>query len=130
MSKRFEIVRKFNRAIMNPVMKWLVAGRFFNYSLLYHVGRRSGKKYATPVEAVKKDAQIYIFLPYGTDTDWVLNVQKAGQCQVKIKGKTYLANCPELVGTEGTASAFTLGFLAKIKKTNISQCLRLKIAGD
>jgi deazaflavin-dependent oxidoreductase (nitroreductase family) len=130
MPKRFEIIRKFNHTIFNPMMKRLIAGRFFNYSLIYHTGRRSGKEYATPVEAVKIGAYIYISLPYGTDTDWYLNVRKAGQCQIKIKGKIYLANCPEVVGAEAIASAFTFGFLYKIKKTSLNQFLRLNIARD
>ena len=48
--KRHRGLRKFNRTFFNPVIK-LFAGRFF-YSLVYHMGRRSGKEYTTPVVAV------------------------------------------------------------------------------
>ena len=71
--KRFKAFRKFNRAILNPITRSLIAGRVSFCSLVYHLGRRSGKEYATPVMAVIKDGHIYIPLTYGPDTDWHLN---------------------------------------------------------
>ncbi len=99
--KRFKAL-KFNRAILNPIVRSLTAGRASFTSLVYHIGRRSGKEYATPVMAVLKNGYIYIPLTYGPDTDWCLNVQAAGFCRVKIKGKVYSANNPEWVDTSDT----------------------------
>ena len=87
--KRHQGLRKFNRTFFNPVIK-LFAGRFF-YALVYHVGRRSGKAYTTPVVAVRADGSIFIPLPYGADTDWLLNVQARAECRVKMNGRLYAA---------------------------------------
>jgi hypothetical protein len=58
--KRFKALRRFNRAILNPITRLLTAGRVSFCSLIYHVGRRSGKQYAIPVKAVIKGEHIYI----------------------------------------------------------------------
>ena len=83
--KRHDGLRKFNRTIFNPIIK-LFAGRFL-YSLVRHTGRRSGKEYATPVVAVRKENAIFIPLPYGANTDWLLNVQAKGGCAVTVQGQ-------------------------------------------
>ena len=122
--KRFKALRKFNRAILNPITGSLIAGRVSFCSLVYHIGRRSGKEYAAPVMAIIKDGHIYIPLTYGPDTDWYLNVQAAGLCRVKIKGKVYTAGNPEQVDATGAAAAFPNNARARIK---LNQFLRLTI---
>ena len=125
--KRFKALRKFNRAILNPITRSLIAGRFSFCSLVYHIGRRSGKEYAAPVKAVIKDGHIYIPLTYGPDTDWYLNVQAAGLCRVKIKGRVYSASNPEQVDATVAAAAFPNNFRARIK---LNQFLRLTIKAE
>jgi deazaflavin-dependent oxidoreductase (nitroreductase family) len=122
--KRFKALRRFNRAILNPITRLLTAGRFSFCSLVYHVGRRSGKQYATPVMAVIKGEHIYIPLTYGPNTDWVLNVKNAGVCRVKIEGKVYSASNPELVDATVAAVAFPNNFRARVR---LNQFLRLTI---
>jgi deazaflavin-dependent oxidoreductase (nitroreductase family) len=125
--KRFMPLRKFNRAILNPISRALIAGRVPFCSLLYHIGRRSGREYAAPVTAVMKDGYIYIPLTYGPDTDWYLNVRAAGSCRVKIKGKVYSAGNPEQVDAEGAAAAFPNNSRARIK---LNRFLRLTVEAD
>jgi deazaflavin-dependent oxidoreductase (nitroreductase family) len=131
MSKhRFETLRKFNRAILNPIMRSFVSGRFSYYSLIYHLGRRSGKEYATPVMAVVKETHIYIPLPYGPDTDWCLNLLATGRCRAKIKRKVYYVSNPELVDATAAAAAFPSDFRTKIERTKLNQFLRLSISAE
>ena len=125
--KRFKALRKFNRVILNPITRSLTAGRFSFCSIVYHVGRRSGKEYATPVKAVIKDGHIYIPLTYGPDTDWCLNVQAAGLCSVKIEGRVYSASNPDLVDAAVAAAAFPNNFRARIK---LNQFLRLTVKAE
>jgi deazaflavin-dependent oxidoreductase (nitroreductase family) len=119
--KRFKALRKFNRAILNPITRSLIAGRGSSCSLIYHAGRRSGKQYATPVKAVIKDGHIYIPLTFGPDTDWYLNVQAAGLCRVKIEGKVYSASNPELVDAAEAAVAFPNNFLNQFLRLIVNQ---------
>lgn len=123
--KRYDLVRKFNKAILNPVTK-LFAGRFF-YSLVYHRGRHSGKAYSTPVIAVRKTEYIYIPLPYGIDTDWVLNVQAGEQCDIKMKGKLYHATAPDIVDSTMALAVFPSIFQFAFKRARVNQFLRLRI---
>ncbi len=124
---RFKVLRKFNRAILNPITRSLIAGRFSFCSLVYHVGRLSGNEYATPVKAVIKDGYIFVPLTYGPDTDWCLNVQAAGLCRVKIEGKVYFASNPEVVDAAVAAAAFPNNFRARNEKIKLNQFLRLTV---
>jgi deazaflavin-dependent oxidoreductase (nitroreductase family) len=124
-TKRYETVRKFNRAVLNPFTK-LFAGRRF-YSLVYHTGRRSGKKYATPVFAAILKEHIYIPLPYGADTDWMLNVQAAGKCEVKIKGMRYSSTDLEIVDAPTALSVFPSTLRWAFDRAGVNQYLRLRI---
>lgn len=123
--KYLENIRKINRSIVNPIIK-LVAGRSL-YALVYHTGRKSGKEYATPVMGAVKDGTIFIGLPYGVDTDWILNIQAAGSCRVKIEGATYTAANPELAGPESALPVFSDGYRQNYKKARIKPTQFLKL---
>jgi len=125
--KQFKALRKFNRNILNPITISLIAGRFSFCSLIYHIGRLTGKEYTTPVKAVIKDGYIYIPLTYGPDTDWCLNVRAAGRCRVKIEGKVYSTSNPDFVDATLAAAAFPNNFQARIK---LNQFLRLTIKAE
>lgn len=123
--KRHAGVRKFNRAVYNPIMR-LIAGKFI-YSLVYHTGRRSGTTYNTPVLASLGNGCIYIPLPYGTDTDWYLNICAAGGCQVKIGGMLYQTCQPDVVSGSVALPSFSGFAKAGLEAAKVNQFLRLKI---
>ena len=127
--KNLENIRKINHFILNPVMK-LFSGKSSSYlSLVFHIGRRSGKEYSTPVVAAKNIEYIFIGLPYGSDTDWFLNVKAAGKCKVKIDGNIYLANNPIIVDPSVALLIFSSQYKAQYEKAKVkpSQFLRLGI---
>lgn len=123
--KRHTALRKFNRSVFNPLIK-LIAGRFL-YALVRHTGRRSGKAYATPVVAARQEDSIFIPLPYGADTDWLLNVLAWGGCAVMHQGTLYSAGQPELVDPAAALPAFSPVFQKAFQRSKIEQYLRLKI---
>jgi hypothetical protein len=52
-----------------------VAGRRLSpVTIVAHRGRRSGRRYRTPVIAFRLDDGCAISLPYGADRDWARNV--------------------------------------------------------
>jgi hypothetical protein len=61
-----------------------IAGRVPPLAIVQHLGRRSGQSYRTPVLAFPTDEGYVSPLPYGTDTDWCLNVLEAGKCNPRI----------------------------------------------
>jgi deazaflavin-dependent oxidoreductase (nitroreductase family) len=92
-----DTVRVFNKRVLNPVML-LVAGRKYWYAgVIEHTGRRSGKKYATPVVIVRVSDGFIIPLPYGTKVDWLRNVLAMGQATVRVHGETCRAVQPEII---------------------------------
>ena len=119
-------LRKFNRLIFNPVIK-LIAGRFF-YALVIHTGRRSGKAYSTPVVATKTDEFVFIPLPYGANTDWLLNVQAKGECLVKLKGQSYSLTGPEIIEPAAALPAFPGTLQRAFKRSKVNQFLQLRIS--
>jgi deazaflavin-dependent oxidoreductase (nitroreductase family) len=127
--KNLENVRKFNRLILNPFIRLFSGKSASAFSLVYHVGRRSGKEYSTPVVAAKENGYIYIGLPYGSDADWVLNVTAAEKCRIKLDGKRYCAEDPRMVDPSTALPAFSLKYRAAYENAKIkpAQFLRLNI---
>ena len=123
--KYLEYIRIFNRIILNPITK-LFAGRWM-YSLVYHVGRKSGKEYSTPVVAVKNNGNIFVGLSYGTDTDWFRNIQAARKCKVKINGINYAVNQPEVVDSTKIMPQFSPFVRLLYRNAKVKQFLKLKI---
>jgi len=91
------MVRVFNKHVLNPLML-LAAGRKYWYAgVIDHTGRRSGKKYATPVVIEKVSGGFLIPLPYGTHVDWLRNVQAMGRTTVRVHGQSFNAAEPVVI---------------------------------
>jgi deazaflavin-dependent oxidoreductase (nitroreductase family) len=70
-------VAHFNRFVTNPIQRvW--ADRLPGFAIVEHVGRRTGRRYRTPVNARRESDGFTIALTYGAETDWVRNVLAAG----------------------------------------------------
>jgi deazaflavin-dependent oxidoreductase (nitroreductase family) len=93
------IMRRINRAFTNPAMR-TIAGRVPPLAIVQHLGRRSGQSYRTPVLAFPTDEGYVSPLPYGTDTDWCLNVLEAGNCTLEVLGRKIRVSNPRIVNRE------------------------------
>ena len=93
------VMRRINRAFTNPVMR-IVASVVPPLAIVHHVGRESGRPYRTPVLAFPTDEGYVTPLPYGTDTDWCLNVLKAGRCTLELLGREIPVRNPRIVQAE------------------------------
>jgi deazaflavin-dependent oxidoreductase (nitroreductase family) len=60
------------------------------FSLVRHVGRRSGRSYETPIILAPVTDGFVAELTYGPDVDWYKNVLAAGGCTVIHSGKEYV----------------------------------------
>lgn len=81
--------RRVNHRWMNP---WQLrsAGKPGAYAgVVHHVGRRSGRRYATPMVPFPTGDGFVIALPYGTRSDWVRNVLAAGTATIDYEGDSY-----------------------------------------
>jgi deazaflavin-dependent oxidoreductase (nitroreductase family) len=93
-----DLVRRFNRDVLNPVMARLAGRPGFYAASIHHVGRSSGRPFTTPVVADPVPGGYAIPLPYGRTTDWCKNVLAAGQATLAARGTTVVVVEPEVVG--------------------------------
>jgi deazaflavin-dependent oxidoreductase (nitroreductase family) len=80
--------------------------RFGPFSLVRHVGRKSGKSYETPIILATVPEGFVAELTYGEKVDWYRNVVAAGGCVVVHRGKTYRVSGIEPCTAERGQHAF------------------------
>jgi deazaflavin-dependent oxidoreductase (nitroreductase family) len=105
-------VARFNRHVTNPIQR-LWAGWAPSFAIIEHVGRRSGKPYRTPVNALSATIDgkpgVAILLTYGPDRDWLKNLTAAGGGRIRRNGKMFGITDPQVVTKAEAASHVTRG---------------------
>ena len=89
-------VARFNKRTnrIQGLYAWLLPP----WAVIIHRGRRSGRRYRTPLFALKRDRTLVIALLYGRESDWLRNL-RAGGGQVVRAGRTFTVGPPEVVDT-------------------------------
>jgi deazaflavin-dependent oxidoreductase (nitroreductase family) len=77
---------RFNRRVTNRLTTPLV-GRLPGFGLVEHEGRKTHRRYRTPVLAFRRSGGYVIALTYGPGTDWVQNVLAEGGCTLVTNGR-------------------------------------------
>ena len=96
---RYTLIRRLGNALMEPAVKLgLAPGRTW---LLSVTGRRSGKRYTTPVNLVERDGVRYLVSPYG-ERAWVKNARAAGEVTLR-RGRTVMTPHIEELPPEAAA---------------------------
>ena len=95
---------EFNRYVTNPIQR-MWAGWLPLMGIIEHVGRRSGKRYRTPVNVFTTDDGLAVLLAYGRNRDWVKNLNAAGGCEIKHYGKTVKYTNPRVMPKSEAAPA-------------------------
>ena len=91
---------------LNPLTRQLARSSIGPFTIVRHVGRRSGKLYETPIIVSPVDDGFVIELTYGYDVDWHKNVLAAGGCTLLWHGKEYVVDRIERIDTEAGLAAF------------------------
>lgn len=119
-------VARLNRYITNPVLG-RVARVMPGFGIVHHIGRRSGKRYSTPVNVFRDGDDIVIALTYSSNSDWVKNVLTAGECALESRGKTIRLVDPVLtVDREKRWAAWPVRQL--LGRVGVNEVLRLRVA--
>lgn len=92
-------VRRWNKAGLNRVTRPL-AGWLPGLGVVIHRGRRTGRRYRTPVNVFPAGNGYIFALTYGPDTDWVRNVLAADGCELQTRGRTVQLVSPRLFHDE------------------------------
>ena len=90
---------RWNKVGLNRVTKH-VAPWMPGFGVVAHTGRRSGRRYQTPVNVFPAADGYLLALTYGPDSDWVKNVLAAGGCELVTRGRTVRLVTPQLVHDE------------------------------
>ncbi len=91
---------------LNPLTRRIASSSFGPFSIVRHVGRRSGKFYETPIIASRASDGFVIELTYGRDVDWHKNLLAAGGCTIIWHGREYAINKIEPLDAETGLAAF------------------------
>jgi deazaflavin-dependent oxidoreductase (nitroreductase family) len=90
-------IAQFNKRVGNPIQRqW--ADRLPPWAVVVHRGRRSGRRYETPVVARIHDGRVVIVLFYGADADWVRNVVAADGGELIRRRRTLVMSNPRIEG--------------------------------
>lgn len=93
-------VRAFNRRYLNPLTLGAAGQRGVYYQALRHVGRRSGRVYTTPLEALPVRGGFVIPMTYGMRADWARNTLAAGGATLLRDGEALALTRPRIVRLE------------------------------
>jgi deazaflavin-dependent oxidoreductase (nitroreductase family) len=84
---------RYTNRVIGPILVW-----FPWYGWLFHVGRRTGHQYRTPIMLYVRGDRGVIALTYGERTQWLKNVLAAGGCTFESPGSAPLElEAPEFV---------------------------------
>jgi deazaflavin-dependent oxidoreductase (nitroreductase family) len=72
-------LRQFGDMLVAPLARLGLAGR--RTHVLTVVGRKSGRRYSTPVQLVFEDGERWLVAPYG-ERSWVRNARAAGEVEL------------------------------------------------
>ena len=92
-------LRRLGNLLIAPLARLGLAGR--RTHVLTVVGRKSGRRYSTPVQLVLDDGRRWLVAPYG-EREWVKNARAAGEVELTRARRTTRHRVEE-VGAEEAA---------------------------
>ena len=121
-------VAQWNKVGLNRVVRH-VAPWMPGLGLVVHRGRRSGRAYQTPVNVSAAEDGYVVALTYGAEnTDWVKNVQAAGGCELRTRGRVLQLGAP-MVSHDETRRAIRAPHRHVLRLLGVADFLSLKIVG-
>src|SRR5262245_48802017 len=95
---------------VNPLASRMARAGHGPFSLIRHVGRRSGRTFETPVILAAVARGFVAELTYGAEVDWYRNVVAAGGCVVIHRGERYQVSRIEPCSAEQGRNAYPTPF--------------------
>jgi len=99
-------LRYLNKKFTNKIIGCWAGKNGSPFSLVLHSGRKSGKKFQTPVIAVKKGSRFLFALTYGARVDWYRNILANGCAGIRYQGKEYKLEKPISLPVESGRKLF------------------------
>lgn len=126
--KVMDAVARFNKRILNPFTLSFSGRPHSFYGIIQHVGRTSGRVYATPVLPGRAEDGFIIPMPYGQKVDWYRNLQAAGEAKFAFDGRAYRIFEPEVVGAAEGLRAYSPVLARSLEGADVAAFLHVKRA--
>ncbi len=91
---------------LNRLTVRLARGGRGPFSLVIHIGRKSGKRFETPIIVQPTNGGFMIELTYGDKVQWYRNVVAAGGCTLLYRRHEYVVNAIQPVDASTGLAAF------------------------
>jgi len=95
------------------------------FAVIDYIGRRSGRRYTTPIRVVERPDGFFIPLTYGPRTSWYLNLQTR-PAQLHWQGRTIPVGNPTLVPTSVVADQLPLPSRFLLWLDGTDRCVRIQ----
>jgi deazaflavin-dependent oxidoreductase (nitroreductase family) len=96
----------FIKHTLNPFTARAARSPGSPFSLVRHVGRRSGRTFETPIIVAPVPEGFVCELTYGPDVDWYRNIVAAGHCELIVDGEVHHVVGVEPIAPERGRRAF------------------------
>lgn len=113
---------------LNRVTSEIARSRYGPFSLVRHVGRKSGRTYETPLILAKVPEGFIAELSYGGDVNWYRNITVAGECVVVNHRVEYRVKHIEPCSAERGRNAYPVPFRLVLKVAGRNGFRLLRIA--
>ena len=114
------LMARVNKRVFNPME--LKRGK---RPVLRHVGRKSGSRFRTPLDAFPTDNGYLFILVYGTRSDWVQNILTSGSAVLELEGNEIPLVNPAVVDRETAEKLVSDSVELPVSFMNIPQCLAM-----
>ena len=119
-------IRTFNKRYLNRLTGKIARASFGPFSIIEHVGRKSGKPYQTPIIVIPSAGSFVLALTYGPEVDWYRNVLAAGRCKILWHQQEYMIDEIESLGVEQALPYFPWFERLVLKLVGIQDFVRMK----
>jgi deazaflavin-dependent oxidoreductase (nitroreductase family) len=92
-------VARFNKRVTNHITGRL-ATRLPGFGVVLHTGRKTHRRYRTPVNVFQRGGKYVIALTSGPDADGLRNVLANGGCTLETRGRAVRLSRPRLFHDE------------------------------
>jgi deazaflavin-dependent oxidoreductase (nitroreductase family) len=123
---RMTWLRPFTTNLFNPLARRF-AGRLPGFGIVSYTGRKSGRRYRTPLNVFRRGSHYVFALTYGSEVNWVQNVLAARECDMEVRGRTVHLVEPELI-VDPTRHLVPAIVRVVLRLTETNEFLRLRIA--
>ena len=120
-------LRYVNKRFTNRLTMRLARLPLSPISIVYHIGRKSGKSYQTPVIVEPVEDGFMFALTYGEDVDWYHNVLAAEGCEILWRGKLFKLESPAGVPPQDALDSYPFPFKYILRLAGIQGFFKMRI---